>query len=98
MTGKEIIETLKASGISVSEFAYEEYDSRKLNLGESKEVDQYGGEGQGDTWYSIKYFKDHNVYLKVSGWYTSYYGTHFDGWDNAVREVVPKEKTITVYE
>lgn len=63
-----------------------------------KEVDQYGGEGKGDTWYSIKYFKDHDVYLRVDGWYSSYYGTDFADWDDAVKEVRPQEKTIIVYE
>lgn len=63
-----------------------------------EEVDQYGGEGQGDTWFSIKYFPDYDLYLKVSGYYQSYNGTDFyDGWD-CVTEVKPVTKTITVYE
>lgn len=63
-----------------------------------QEVDQYGGEGQGDTWYSIKYFPDHDVYIQVNGWYQSYNGTEFyDGW-GCCKEVKPKQKTITVYE
>ena len=69
-----------------------------LGIGEWEEIDQYGGEGQGDTWYSIKYFKDHDVYLKCDGYYQSYNGTEFyDGWDN-VYEVKPEQKTITVFE
>lgn len=62
-----------------------------------EEVEQYGGEGQGDTWYSVKYFPDHNIYLKVDGWYQSYSGTEFNGWD-CVKEVKPIQKTVTVYE
>jgi len=63
-----------------------------------KEVDQYGGEGKGDTWWSIKYFPDHDVYLRVYGYYQSYNGTEFyDGW-GCVSEVKPQQKTITVYE
>lgn len=62
-----------------------------------EEVEQYGGEGQGDTWYSVKYFPDHNIYLRVDGWYQSYNGTEFSGWDS-VKEVKPIQKTITVYE
>ena len=62
-----------------------------------KEVEQYGGEGQGDTWYSVKYFPDHDVYIRVDGFYTSYNGTDFnDGWD-CCSEVRPEQKTITVY-
>lgn len=74
---------------------YEIIKKLRLNW---EEVDQYGGEGQGDTWYSIKYFKDHNVYIKVTGYYQSYNGTEFyDGWDSC-KEVLPRQKTITVYE
>ncbi len=67
-----------------------------IGLGEMEEVDQYGGEGQGDTWYSVKFFPKHNVYIKVNGWYQSHSGTDFNGWEDC-NEVSPKEKTITVY-
>lgn len=62
-----------------------------------EEVEQYGGEGQGDTWYSVKYFPNHNIYIRVDGFYQSHYGTDFSGWD-CLTEVTPKQKTITVYE
>lgn len=69
---------------------------KQLCLGEIEEIDQYGGEGQGDTWYTIKYFKDHDVYIKTDGFYSSYNGTDFDyGFGS---EVKPVEKTITVFE
>lgn len=72
--------------------------SRQKNNLNWVEVDQYGGEGQGDSWWSVKYFPEHNVYIKVDGWYQSYNGTEFcDGWD-CCSEVFPVEKTITVYE
>ena len=63
-----------------------------------KEVEQYGGEDQGSTWYSVKYFPDHDVYIRVDGYYSSYNGTDFNGWDDDCKEVRPKQKTITVYE
>lgn len=63
-----------------------------------EEVEQYGGEGQGDTWYSIKYFPDHDIYIKVSGWYQSYDGVNFNSWGRDCCEVKPSQKTITVYE
>lgn len=63
-----------------------------------EEVEQYGGEGQGDTWYSVKYFSKHDIYIKVDGYYQSYNGTEFyNGW-NSCSQVFPKQKTITVYE
>lgn len=90
---------------------YEEYNqlpnawniAQKLFLLENNipswtEVDSYGGEGQGDTWYSIKYFQEYDLYIRVDGWYQSHYGVEFyDGWDSC-KEVKPKKKTITVYE
>ena len=68
-----------------------------LGLGKMIEVDSYGGEGQGDTWYSVKHFVDHDVYIRVDGYYTSYDGTSFDGGWACCSEVKPVEKTITVY-
>jgi hypothetical protein len=70
--------------------------SNYLGIGDWKEVDQYGGEGEGERWYSVKYFKDHDVYIKTNGFYSSYNGTDFDyGYGY---EVKPVQKTITVYE
>ena len=65
-------------------------------IGPYKEVEQYGGEGQGDTWYSIKYFSEHDVYIRTNGWYSSYEGTEFE--NGYGEEVTPVQKTITVYE
>lgn len=67
-----------------------------IGIGEWEEVEQVGGEGEGDIWYSVKYFKDHDVYIKTTGFYSSYEGTEF--YDGYGEEVRPKEKTITVYE
>ena len=67
-----------------------------LGLGEVEEVIQVGGESQGTTWYSVKYFKDHDVYIRIDGHYTSYNGADF--YDGYGREVVEKEKTIVVWE
>jgi len=67
-----------------------------LGLGEVIEVEQVGGEGEGSTWYSIKYFKDHNVYIKISGYYSSYEGTEFD--EGYGEEVKPVERTVTIFE
>ena len=94
LTAKEILDIIEAN-MSVSEFAYEDYDSEELGLGEIKEVDQYGGEGKGDTWYSVKYFADHDVYIKTDGFYSSYNGTEF--YDGYGEEVKPIEKTIIEY-
>ena len=93
----ELIEILKEKIDGVNFFAYEDYDPKELGLGEIEEIEQEGGEGQGDHWHSVKYFKDHDVYVKVVGYYSSYEGANFDGWADCY-EVKPTEKTITVYE
>jgi hypothetical protein len=97
MNYQEILEVLKGK-LSVEEFAYEDYYASSLDLGEIQEVEKVGGEDQGSTWYSVKFFSDHGVYIKVAGWYSSYSRTDFDDWDGACSEVKPAEKTITVYE
>jgi len=96
LTGEQIIEILKKSDIELKEFAYGDFDSNALGLGEWEEVDQKGGEGEGESWHSVKHFKDHDVYLRIDGHYTSYDGTDFYG--SEIEEVKPKQKTITVYE
>jgi len=69
-----------------------------LGLGEIEEVERYGGEDCGSTYYSIKHFVDHDVYIRVDGWYQSHYGTDFEDWDTACKEVKPTTKTLTVFE
>ena len=73
-----------------------EYYTRIVdNLGEVIRVYHYGGEGKGETYETVQYFKDHNVYIKLEGWYSSYDGVNFDDYD--FEEVFPEEKTIVVY-
>lgn len=57
---------------------------------------QYGGEDMGSEYYTVwKFTKgDETCYFKFNGWYQSYHGADF----NEVFEVLPKEKTITVWE
>lgn len=91
----EILEILKNES-TVSEFAHEGADG--LDLGTITEIERVGGYDQGSTWYNVKHFVDHDVYIKVSGYYSSYSGTEFDGWDDACEHVRPALKTVTVYE
>lgn len=96
MIAKEIIEEVERQGISVDSFGYSDFESPLENVGDWEEIEQVGGEGEGDTWYSVKFFKDHDVYIRTDGFYSSYNGTDFyDGYGDEVR---PKLKTITVYE
>lgn len=98
LTVAEIIAIVESNGISVEQFAYDDYDDDELKpiLGEIIEVKQHGGEDQGSNWYCVKHFPKHNVYIKTSGYYSSYNGTEFD--DGYGHEVKPVEKVVTVYE
>jgi len=92
----QIMDNLNTNYKDVSEKAWEFYkDETGYNL-EWEEVAQKGGEGEGDEWYSVKYFPQHDIYIRVDGWYQSHNGTEFDGW-GCCTEVRPKEVLVTVY-
>lgn len=95
-----IIKELEDNNIDVAHFAYEDYDPLLLinQLGTIKEVDQYGGEGMGGTWYSVRHFVNYDTYIKISGFYSSYDGVDFGTYKQCMKIVTPKEKTITIYE
>jgi len=110
MNFKEVIKELQKQGIELENFAFgdfgttleiegkKQYDTNVVpNIGTFVEVEQVGGEGSGDHWHSVKYIKELDMYIKVTGYYASYDGTSFNGWEDA-EEVKPQEKTITVYE
>ncbi len=96
LTAEEIIEILEKNEIDACVFGYMDYSSKDLGLGEVKEVQQEGGEGEGEAWNSVQYFKDHDVYLRVDATYTSYNGCDFD--DSTIKEVKPVERMVTFYE
>ena len=93
MDTQQIREILEKNEISIEEFAYGDFDCEEL--GEWTEVESYGGEDQGSQWYSVKYFKDHDIYVRTDGYYQSHYGTDFDDYG---RIVSLKQKTVQVYE
>ena len=95
LTAEQILEVIE-SKLSVEEFGCGDFAHEELELGEIKVVDEYGGEGQGETWFCVFHFKDHDVYIRVNGFYSSYCGVEF--YDGYGHEVKPIEKTITVYE
>ncbi len=85
-------------------FAYESWSQEhKLNwciqnnVPAWEEVEQYGGEGMGDTWYSIKYFPSLDMHVKINAYYQSYTDMEFDNFKDCCTEVKPVEKMITVY-
>ena len=103
MNYNEILDLLKEK-MTVSEFAFGDFGRSSgrgrtfvEGIGECDEVKHYGGEGKGEEWYSVKFFPDHDIYIKVEGYYSSYNGTEFDGGWRCCTEVRPQEKTIIIY-
>ena len=65
MNFKEIKEILDNAGVTREQFSDEDFSSEELGLGVCEEVDQVGGEGEGDHYHTVKWFKDHNIYIKI---------------------------------
>ena len=93
----EIVDILKST-INKEDFEYLQLDKylNILNLGKIECVSSYGGEDKGSEFYNVQYFVDHDVYIKLEGYYSSYEGVDYGGFD--YEEVRPIQKTITVYE
>lgn len=94
MNFQEIIAKARQLGMDKSDIAYGEFDDDVF--GEVREVYSKGGEGKGEDWERVYHFVDHNVYLSMQGFYSSYGGTDFDNYEP--KEVFPKQKTVTVFE
>lgn len=69
--------------------------AKELNL-QVDLVDDYGGEGQGDVYWSVYSFTDgmEVVYVKFNGWYASHYGSEYEDYFF----VKPKQVTVTQFE
>ena len=59
-------------------------------------VEQHGGEGEGEDFYTVYQFNTDNevVYVKFQGWYQSYNGSEMTAW----AFVTPKTIEVVVYE
>lgn len=93
LTVKEIINILESNNISVSDFAYGNF--KLPELGTWEEVEKTGGADQGSYWSSVKYFRDHDVYIRTIGYYQSHYGTDF--YNGYGEQVIPKEVKVVKY-
>lgn len=65
----------------------------ELELGEMEEMESVCNS---DEMYCVINFKDHGIYLKLSGEYDSY-GQYEHDYDCGIVEVKPETKTVTVY-
>lgn len=95
-----VIESLKNDvedswGSWRSNFAHRYYDPDEFHLGEVEEVDSWGGEGEGNRIGHVYYFRNHDVYLRIDGFYASHYGSD---WDEDPYIVRPQTRSIVVYE
>ena len=67
-----------------------------IGIGMYEEIENEGGEGQGDSCYVVLYFKDVDKYIMADGSYASGEGKD---WSYSSWSIVrPVQKTITVYE
>lgn len=105
LTFQQIVDKLNEKEISINEFGDGDFGSSiddeawttcfVEGLGIIKEVEQYGGEDQGSTWYTVRHFVDHDVYIRVDAYYSSYEGADFG--DSIYVEVFPTEVTKIEY-
>lgn len=54
---------------------------------------QHGSTADDASYHSVYQFLDHDVYIKFTGWWSSYDGNSFNG----MYQVVPEERIITAY-
>jgi len=102
MTQAELRAELTVLGITGRNLKYEvlgwgDIEAQKLleTVGPTKIVHQEGDrEGGGDHSEVVVHFEEHDIYLKATGYYSSYNGTE---WNDEMTEVRPQEKVITVY-
>jgi len=64
-----------------------------------EDVDDNDDDAFREDWYSVKYFPEHDIYIKVTGYFKSWSDeVEFEeGWD-CCEDVKPVQKTITIYE
>lgn len=100
MNEREIIEALKSKYELVINFIDEFYTDKPIEspAGKVKLVASEGGYDEGSNVVRVYHFTDHDIYLKLTGSYTSYEGYEFyDEW-NSFTEVKPKKVEVIIYE
>ncbi len=110
MESLELIKNIKNNDLQKIFFHLnekKEYLSKKFTTaeeGEEKlkelgfgEMEQKSSVCNSDEMNVVIHFKDHNIYLMLTGEYDSY-GEYNHDYDNGIKEVFPKTQTLTVYE
>ena len=52
----------------------------------------------GCDWKIVRHFVDHDIYIKLEAFYSSYEGAEVDDEDVQFEQVIPRQKMITVYD
>jgi hypothetical protein len=59
-------------------FAIREETKHLYNqLGRFDFIVHFGGEGAGDSYWTVVHFKDHDIYIQFDGWYASHHGSEY---------------------
>jgi hypothetical protein len=109
MNYQEIIAKLGELGVDPEKLSNEDFYARdetgaykdqkpkiEAVLGPFRNIVEKGGEGQGEEYWTITYFEDHDVYIRVDAFYQSYDGTDFS--DSKFKQVRPVRVEVTEYQ
>lgn len=97
MNSSEILLKLRSwDAEEIADGYFSKADKERLieEFGKYQIVAKKGGEDEGTEYWKVYYFEEHDVYIKVNGYYSSYEGVS----DIEMFEVFPKEVTITIYQ
>lgn len=103
MNAKELIklinDTLEKEEIELTEFIYDDLNENNTTklysiFGKYKLITSERDLFDPDIEYSVFYFADHDIYLKIDGSYSSWDSTD---WDSNFYQVEPAEKTVVYY-
>lgn len=96
MKAEEIIKIIQDNQLQESLFDEDADDIGLSELG-LPNYEQVEFVCNSDEMYCIIYFKDDDIYIKITGTYDSYGDGEHD-YDDSVTQVFPKQVTITKYE
>ena len=96
-TGEEIIEII-CEKASPSEFGHDDYNSKEIGLGSRERVDSVT-EVDGHA-HVVDYFEDHDVYIKLTGYYNSYesFAEFSECGKSDFSIVKPSQRMVTFYD
>ncbi len=95
MNFKQIVSVLEENRVSKHDFANEVNDSFPI-IGNAPIVAKKGGKpGEGDQFFIVRHLVDHDIYIRLDGFYDSYSGVDFT--NEVLIEVEPKTVQQTIY-